>query len=371
MANLVGCAREHDVLQDGCTVRNDRAAPEVDVATVRQSHVVLARRAALVLGASALLGACAIEPPPKDAVPYGSSPAPASGSSSSPSSETRAGSSTPETSTASSPPDPTEPASTAPTEQPGTASPATTTPEPATEPVPSPAPGANHIAAANAYAVPAATVHTWLTTRTGPAKKTAFLTFDDGPSNLTMQILDSLKVLGVPATFFVIGRYLELNPAITQRVIAEGHAVCLHSYSHDYAYLYPGRVGNTVNIATDYDRALAVAKRALGPAYAPNGYRYPGGHMSWTGLADADVALAQRGVSWIDWNCMSGDADKRPPANPDQAVAALTSTFTAAGSPSAAVMLNHDSHDKQVTLASLPRYVQFFRDRGYGFGVIG
>ena len=231
--------------------------------------------------------------------------------------------------------------------------------------------GINHNAAAAAYAVPAATVHTWLTTKTGPATKAAFLTFDDGPSVITPQLLDTLKQLGVPATFFVIGRYLELNPAITQRAMAEGHAICLHSYSHDYTYLYPGRVGNVVNIAADYDKALAVATRVLGPTYAPGGYRYPGGHMSWTGLEAADAALAQRNVSWIDWNCMSGDADRTPPANPDQAIANLTSTFTAAGSPSAAVLLNHDSHGAHVTLAALPQFVKFFRDRGYAFGVIG
>ena len=237
--------------------------------------------------------------------------------------------------------------------------------------VPSPTTGTNHITAANAYAVPAATVHTWLTTRTGPAAKTAFLTFDDGPSYLTSQLLDSLKQLAVPVTFFVIGRYLELNPAITQRAMAEGHAICLHSYSHDYAYLYPGRVGNAVNIATDLDHAMSVAKRVLGPTYAPSGYRYPGGHMSWTGLGDADLALAQRGLSWIDWNCMSGDADAKAPTTPDAAIATLTATYTAAGSPSAVVMLNHDSHDKHLTVATLPRYVQYFRDRGYGVGVIG
>jgi peptidoglycan/xylan/chitin deacetylase (PgdA/CDA1 family) len=153
--------------------------------------------------------------------------------------------------------------------------------------------------------------------------------------------------------------------------MAEGHAICMHSYSHDYTYLYPGRVGNVVNIAADYDKALAVATRVLGPTYAPGGYRYPGGHMSWTGLEAADAALAQRNVSWIDWNCMSGDADKKPPANPDQAIANLTSTFTASGSPSAAVLLNHDSHGAHVTLAALPQFVKFFRDRSYAFGVIG
>ncbi|HET7724753.1 MAG TPA: polysaccharide deacetylase family protein [Propionibacteriaceae bacterium] len=250
-------------------------------------------------------------------------------------------------------------------------SPAAATEKPAADATPVPTPGSNHIASADAYAVPAETVHKWLTTRAVPTSKTAFLTFDDGPSVLTGQFLDTLKGLGVHATFFVIGRMLELNPTIVQRAMAEGHAICLHSYSHDYAYLYPGRVGNVVNIATDYDHALSVAKRVLGPTYTPNGYRYPGGHMSWTGLEDADLALAQRGVAWIDWNCMSGDAERRPPASPDQAVAMLTATFTAAGSPNAAVMLSHDSWGAHITLAALPRFVQFFRDRGYGFGIIG
>ena len=314
----------------------------------------MGRRGAIILGASALLGACAIEPPPKNAAPYGQATAQAGGTSSS---------STPEPST---------PTTATPSETAGSANPATTTPDPSPEAVPAVGIfGTNHNATAAAYAVPAATVHQWLTTRTGPAAKTAFLTFDDGPSALTPQVLDTLKQLGVPATFFVIGRLLEQNPAITQRAMAEGHAICLHSYSHDYAYLYPGRVGNAVNITADYDHALAVATRVLGPTYAPGGYRYPGGHMSWTGLEAADAALAQRNVSWIDWNCMSGDADKKPPANPDQAIANLTSTFTAYGSPTAAVLLNHDSHGAHVTLAALPQFVQFFRDRGYAFGVIG
>jgi peptidoglycan/xylan/chitin deacetylase (PgdA/CDA1 family) len=325
-----------------------RAPSRLKLQLCEGGAVVMGRRGALVLCASALLGACAIKPPPTNGAPDDSPTA--GGTSSSPSPE----SNVPSSPTA------------------GSSSPATTAPDASPEAVPVVGiVGINHNTAAAAYAVPAATVHTWLTTKTGPATKTAFLTFDDGPSVITPQVLDALKQLGVPATFFVIGRYLELNPAITQRAMAEGHAICLHSYSHDYTYLYPGRVGNVVNIAADYDKALAVATRVLGPTYAPGGYRYPGGHMSWTGLEAADAALTQRNVSWIDWNCMSGDADRTPPANPDQAIANLTSTFTASGSPSAAVLLNHDSHGAHVTLATLPRFVQFFRDRGYAFGVIG
>lgn len=314
----------------------------------------------MLLGAAALLSACAIQPPPRNAAPYSLRTAPdadATPSDAYPSPDSH---------------DPlTGDQSGSSAEEGATGAPAAATEKPRTDATSVPTSGSNHIPAADAYAVPAAIVHAWLATRTGPATKTAFLTFDDGPSSLTPQVLDALKALHVPATFFAIGRSLELNPAPAQRAMAEGHAICLHSYSHDYAYLYPGRVGNVVNIAADFDHALSVAKRVLGPMYAPGGYRYPGGHMSWTGLEDADVALAQRGVSWIDWNCMSGDADAHPPASPDEAMARLTKTFVEDGSPSAAVMLNHDKAGAHVTLATLPRFVQFFRDRGYRFGIIG
>ncbi len=52
-------------------------------------------------------------------------------------------------------------------------------------------------------------------------------------------------------------------------------------------------------------------------------------------------------------------------------MARLTKTFVQAGTRSAAVMLNHDKAGARVTLATLPRFVRFFRDRGYRFAVIG
>ena len=202
--------------------------------------------------------------------------------------------------------------------------------------------------------------------------KTAFLTYDDGPSpNLTPQLLDALKALGVHATFFVVGYRLAQNPAIAQRAMAEGHAICLHSYSHDYGYLYPGRVGNAERIAADYDKALEIGKQVFGSSYVSPGYRYPGGHMSWKGMEAADAALAARGVSWIDWNCMTGDAEKKPSMSGDQGVQTVVGTLANSGHPTAAVMLSHDSSGGYVSLQSLPKLVEWFRANGYGFGVIG
>lgn len=61
-----------------------------------------------------------------------------------------------------------------------------------------------------------------------------YLTFDDGPSNNTAQILDLLKKYQVKATFFVIGREDEESKALYQRIVAEGHTLAMHSYSHKY-----------------------------------------------------------------------------------------------------------------------------------------
>lgn len=66
------------------------------------------------------------------------------------------------------------------------------------------------------------------------AEKKVLLTFDDGPCNpYTAKVLDVLKQHGVKAVFFVIGKNIEGNEAILKRIVAEGHAIGNHSFSHD------------------------------------------------------------------------------------------------------------------------------------------
>ena len=65
-----------------------------------------------------------------------------------------------------------------------------------------------------------------------------YLTFDDGPSSNTVQILDILKENDVKATFFVIGREDEASKALYQRIVDEGHTLAMHSFTHKYSTLY-------------------------------------------------------------------------------------------------------------------------------------
>src|ERR1700722_15857211 len=60
------------------------------------------------------------------------------------------------------------------------------------------------------------------------------LTFDDGPNNYTLAVLDALKAAGVKATFFIVGRMAEAHPAILERIAAEGNLLANHSATHPF-----------------------------------------------------------------------------------------------------------------------------------------
>ncbi|MGC1395773.1 MAG: polysaccharide deacetylase family protein, partial [Coleofasciculaceae cyanobacterium] len=67
--------------------------------------------------------------------------------------------------------------------------------------------------------------------------KAIALTFDDGPwPNTTSKILATLKQQKVKATFFVIGKHVKLYPQLIKQVVAEGHTVGNHTWSHEYGF---------------------------------------------------------------------------------------------------------------------------------------
>lgn len=70
------------------------------------------------------------------------------------------------------------------------------------------------------------------------------ITFDDGPSPAyTPAILDILAEHNVKATFFMIGRHVEMYPDIARRIVAEGHDIGNHTYSHrSLVPLHPDKV---------------------------------------------------------------------------------------------------------------------------------
>src|SRR3712207_2867320 len=100
---------------------------------------------------------------------------------------------------------------------------------------------------------------------------TVALTFDDGPSpRWTPQVLDILRARGVKATFFVIGANVAAHPQIARRIVAEGHLIANHSYSHpNFDTL------SSAAQASEIDRTTQAIRNATG--VRPCFFRGPGG----------------------------------------------------------------------------------------------
>lgn len=76
-------------------------------------------------------------------------------------------------------------------------------------------------------------VYVWAFCREKTDRKVVYLTFDDGPHPPeTERVLDVLRERGARATFFLIGSKVSGNEAVLRRMLEEGHALGLHTYSH-------------------------------------------------------------------------------------------------------------------------------------------
>ena len=102
-------------------------------------------------------------------------------------------------------------------------------------------------------------------------EKTAYLTFDDGPSDNTDIILQTLQEENVNATFFVVGNSGEKNLARMRRMVQEGHTIGMHSYSHVYSEIY----GSVEAYLDDMYRVFKLIRDTTG--VTPSCFRFPGG----------------------------------------------------------------------------------------------
>ena len=98
-----------------------------------------------------------------------------------------------------------------------------------------------------------------------------YLTFDDGPSIYTNDILDILDSYNVKATFFVVGKEETNAEEALQRIVDEGHTLGMHSYSHKYKELYESMDSFT----QDFARIRDYIYQATGEESVC--YRFPGG----------------------------------------------------------------------------------------------
>jgi peptidoglycan/xylan/chitin deacetylase (PgdA/CDA1 family) len=94
-------------------------------------------------------------------------------------------------------------------------------------------------------------------------ERTLALTFDDGPDpRWTPQILDVLRRRGVHDTFFVIGSRVTRNTGLTRQIIAEGHEIGTHSFTHPTMSALPTRLRGLEQSASQGAVAYATGRSA-------------------------------------------------------------------------------------------------------------
>lgn len=174
-----------------------------------------------------------------------------------------------------------------------------------------------------------------------------YLTFDDGPSSNTNQILDILKEYDVKATFFVVGKEDERSKEALKRIVAEGHTLGMHSYSHEYKDIYASVDAFTQDFHKLQDYLYRVTE------VRSNFYRFPGGSSNT--ISDVDMRefagwLSQQGISYFDWNVSSGDAAPKQPS-PEAIVENCMKDLERHDT---VVILMHDAAGKKNTVEALP-----------------
>lgn len=186
-------------------------------------------------------------------------------------------------------------------------------------------------------------------------EKVAYLTFDSGYENgATGKILDVLQRHQVPAAFFLVGNYIEKNPDLVRRMVAEGHTVGNHTMHHPDM----SAISDPEAFARELGDLEALYQQVTGQEMAKF-YRPPQGLYSETNLAMAQK-LGYRTVFWslayVDWN-----NDAQP--TPEQAFSKLLPRMH-----NGAVVLLHST--SQTNAQILDELLTRWKQEGYRFAPI-
>lgn len=191
-----------------------------------------------------------------------------------------------------------------------------------------------------------------------PDQPTVYLTFDDGPSKYTEQVLDILKKEEIKATFFVVGQLVPDRKAVVARAAREGHAIGNHTYNHVYSELY----GSFKGFWSQVVKTDGILEKILGEK--PFLLRAPGGTAT-----NFDsfyyYYLEQAGYTVVDWNVDSRDATR-------QGVPAEEIVATVKKSPlkHQLTVLMHDGAGHGETVKALPEIIAYYREQGYAFAAL-
>ena len=184
-------------------------------------------------------------------------------------------------------------------------------------------------------------------------EKAVAITFDDGPSEWTAKILDTLRDHQVKATFFFLGKNLERYPEIAKRAQAEGHAIGIHGYSHTkFHFKGPDFIHEDLDACFRSFQSVGIKPAAL--------IRFPHGFKNFFAVRDA----RRRGLTICGWGKGVWDS-KRPGVQ----IIVKRSLQLKAGE----ILLLHDGNgakenpDRSQTAEALPQIIQGLKAKGFEF----
>ncbi|NGU66112.1 polysaccharide deacetylase family protein [Clostridium perfringens] len=235
-------------------------------------------------------------------------------------------------------------------------------------------PGMNITYEANKYAVDAKDVQAMANDTYKGEGKYVFLTFDDGPSNSTEKILNTLKDKDVHGTFFVLGSSIEKDSKRQEYLKEElksGNAIANHSYSHDFKKLYPGNKLNIDYFMDEFNKTNDIMQSILGGEFDCRVLRMPGGYGTRKyykdpSLKEFDNTLQENGIINVDWNALDGDAEGKPYSTEEM----LNYVKKTSKGKNHVVILMHDAAGKEKTVEILPQIIDYYKNEGYEFKVI-
>ncbi len=177
-----------------------------------------------------------------------------------------------------------------------------------------------------------------------------YLTFDDGPSGYTQEILEILDEYDVKATFFVLGKEDDVSQKAMKDIVDQGHTLGMHSYSHKYNEIYR----SVESFTEDFNKLRDYLFNVTG--VQSNYYRFPGGSsntISPVNMNEFAEFLEEEKVPFFDWNISSGDG-----SSSRLSVQEIVDNCMNGIEQQTSIILLHDSTQKRTTVDALPIIIE-------------
>lgn len=189
--------------------------------------------------------------------------------------------------------------------------------------------------------------------------KLVYLTFDDGPSKQTPQILDILDQYHAKATFFVVYKNDEFSNAMYKEIVDRGHTIGVHSAIHEYKVIY----SSVEDYLADFNKMYQHIYNLTGVKV--DLFRFPGGSINAYNQSTYQPIIAEmlrRGFTFHDWSVSSGDASTKATEK-----TIYSTVVENVMKKNKSVVLMHDSINRDLTVNVLPEIIEDIQQAGYLF----